>query len=378
MIPVELGDAPKLNDTVRFWQFNSDGLPITTEGKLLATESANPFTNGDPFILYNIKSSVTPLQGGAGNPIMNEEGKLIGLSCFITPESQKVQAITQTMLDHYLKQVKTGNYIGFPADGIEIADLNDPVFRKYLGLSEEGGGIYLSKVPENCSFYSAGLRTGDVVESINGHAIDNKGLIKDPSLGPISFNYFLRDTAAPGDVVKVEVRRKQADGSSKPMTFDVTLDRQFMDKDIINPTPFIEPRYRIYGGLVFIPLSGALIDELSKITKNQLPTELLNAIKHKDEFRKNGVDEIIVYLTAMPTPATLGYAQLAPSIVEKIDGVPVKGLSHLNELLDKPSPKGIKNISISMHPYTMYISQDAAGKADNLIKKRITPVLSKD
>lgn len=50
LVPVALGKAPRLGDKVTFWQFNGDGLPITTSGTLLATESACPFTNGEPFV----------------------------------------------------------------------------------------------------------------------------------------------------------------------------------------------------------------------------------------------------------------------------------------------------------------------------------------
>ena len=40
LVPVTLGKAPKLGDKVEFWQFNADGLPITTSGSILATESS--------------------------------------------------------------------------------------------------------------------------------------------------------------------------------------------------------------------------------------------------------------------------------------------------------------------------------------------------
>ena len=51
LVPVTLGNAPRLGDKVTFWQFNDDGLPITTSGTLLATESSSPFTNSEPFVL---------------------------------------------------------------------------------------------------------------------------------------------------------------------------------------------------------------------------------------------------------------------------------------------------------------------------------------
>ena len=102
LVPVTLGKAPKLGDKVEFWQFNADGLPITTSGSILATESSCPFTSGEPFVLYNVKSSVTPLRGGAGNPVMTGK-ELIGLSASCNPSAQKVLAVTQTMISRFLE-----------------------------------------------------------------------------------------------------------------------------------------------------------------------------------------------------------------------------------------------------------------------------------
>ena len=167
LVPVALGKAPRLGDKVTFWQFNGDGLPITTSGTLLATESACPFTNGEPFVLYNVKSSVTPLKGGAGNPVMRGN-ELVGLSASCDPSAQKVLAVTHTMISRFLEQARAGNYTGFPADGTQVTELTDPVFRKFLGLPETGGGFYVVKLPVYGSFYKAGVRPGDVVESVTG------------------------------------------------------------------------------------------------------------------------------------------------------------------------------------------------------------------
>lgn len=71
-----------------FWQFNDDGLPITTSGTLLATESSSPFTNSEPFVLYNVKSSVTPLKAAPGKP-HHEGNKLVALSASCDPSAQK-------------------------------------------------------------------------------------------------------------------------------------------------------------------------------------------------------------------------------------------------------------------------------------------------
>lgn len=110
------------------------------------------------------------------------------------------------------------------------------------------------KLPVYGSFYKAGVRPGDVVESVNGIPLDSKGLIRDPALGPVSANVLFRDSAMPGDTITLGIRRKDKDGVSQPMTLDVKLDRSALEGDLINPAPFISnPPYRIYGGLVFVP-----------------------------------------------------------------------------------------------------------------------------
>ncbi len=375
LVPVKLGQAPKLGDRGNFWQFNDDGLPITTEGTLLATESEAPFANGEPFLLYNIKSSVTPLRGGGGNPVMVGD-ELVGLSMSCNTSAQKTLVATHTMLSGFLKQAMSGKYVGFPADGTEIAELTDPVFRKYLGLEERGNGVYIADLPSYGPFYKAGVRSGDVLMSINGIDVDSKGLIKDPALGPVSASVLLRESACPGDTVELGIRRKDDSGVSQPMTLKVTLDRSALDNDIIDQSPFIEnPSYRIYGGLVFVPLTNALLE---KVNNRALPPTIAEALANKDEFVKKGVDEIVLYMLAIPTQATLGYAEMAPSIVNKVNGVQVKNLKHLNQLLDQPAPNGIHCIEVSQQPYKHYKSTDDAKQADAFIQMRAIPVLRKD
>ncbi len=375
LVPVKLGQAPKLGDHVQFWQFNDDGLPITTEGTVLATESDNPFTPCETFVLYNVKSSVTPLRGAAGNPVMVGD-KLVGLSMSCNTSSQKSLVATHTMLSGFLKQAMSGKYVGFPADGTEIAELTDPVFRKYLGLEERGNGVYIADLPSYGPFYKAGVRPGDVLMSINGIEVDSKGLIKDPALGPVSMGMLVRDSATPGDTVELGIRRKDDKGVSQPLTIKATLDRSALENDIVDPVPFIEePAYRIYGGLVFTPLTGAL---LNKISGRTLHPAISSAIEDKEEFVKKGVDEIVLYVMAIPTQATLGYAEMVPAVVNKVNGTQVKNLKHLNELLDAPATDGIHRIEISQQPYMIYMSTDAAKQADDFIKTRAIPVLRRD
>ncbi len=378
LVPVKIGNAPKLGDEVKLWQFNDDGLPIITDGRLLATESGCPFTMCEPFVLYNVKSSVTALRGGGSNPIMVGD-TLVGISTNIQPTNQKVLSLTTPLIKTFLKQAQSGKYVGFPTDGAEVTPLTDPVFRKYLGLPETGGGLYVANLPEASSFYQAGVRKGDVIETINDQVIDSRGLIKDANLGPVSANFLFRDTAVPGDTITLKIKRKNTQGISEPHTIKAKLNRDSVDKDIINQNPFIsEPTYRIYGGLVFMPITQAFLNDLGAMAKSNLPNTIRRTLNDKEKLKKEGVTEPVVLLSALPTPATLGYTQMTLSVVKKINGVNIRNLAHLNELLDKPGTEDIQTIEITEAPYTLYMSKKAAAQADFFIQMRAIPKLRRD
>ncbi len=71
------------------------------------------------------------------------------------------------------------------------------------------------------------------------------------------------------------------------MTLDVKLDRSALEGDLVNPAPFISnPPYRIYGGLVFVPLTGALMGEINKLSKNHPPSTWWKPLKRKRTYGK--------------------------------------------------------------------------------------------
>lgn len=376
LVPVEFGSPAKINDQMEIWQFNNEGLPLVTNGTLQATDFSSPFIGENGFTLYNIKAPITTIQGGAGNPVI-KDGKLIGLSNRCNTENQQVFATTHTTLKSFLDQIKSGTYKGFPIDGLMVAELTDEVFRRYLGLPESGGGLYVSDLPKHGNFYQAGLRSGDVILAVNDIPLDALGMYQDANLGPVSCSTLLNEAAQIGDVIKLKVSRRQDDGKAKEMDLHVTLNRSALDKDIIDHQSFPEPGYTIYGGMTFTPLSTALIREIMNVTNNRMPPTLSDALKNKDKYQEDGVEEIVTYLFAIPTKATLGYDRLSPSIVESVNGVKVKSLKHLNELLDGPAQNNVHHLRINRSPYSMYISKDEADKANKQLQMSGIPELRK-
>ncbi|MFR4416852.1 MAG: hypothetical protein ACLT8E_05440 [Akkermansia sp.] len=112
--------------------------------------------------------------------------------------------------------------------------------------------------------------------------------------------------------------------------------------------------------------------EINKSKNRPLNLEATRKGRHPEK----GVDEIV-----FPTARPPGHAGLCPDELlhcGKRNGVQVKSLKHLNQLLDLPAPGGTHRIEVTQQPYTMYMSQKEAAKADRFIQMRAVPVLRRD
>ena len=370
MVPVPIGKDLPLNSTVQLWQFSDEGLPLVADGTIL---SAEPFSadNDSPAFLYNrIRAALNPVTGGATIPVISD-GKLAGISLNYKESNQRAVTATVRVINGFLNNA-AGNKPGFPVMGIQVAPLTDPVFREYLKLAPSGNGIYITNVVPHSSAARAGVKKGDVLESINGHAVDNRGLTRDPLLGPVPAGTLMHDSQSIGDTIHITIRR---DG--KPMELSLKMDRDALDKDIISLDRAANavPPYIIYGGFVFQKFTDPYIKSLKDRNDGNMPMEFLELLNNKADYAKEEAEEIVIIGPVLPTPATLGYNNSGFCAVKKINGVPVKSLAHLAELLNKPGESDIIEIETNKVPFKLYVSRSMCDASNDALQRRAIPVL---
>lgn len=354
-----------LGDEVEIWQFTGKGLDSTTSGTLESTNWGVPLTYGMPFVLYEIKSPVNAVTGGATMPVI-KDGKLAGLSLMSETSEQLLVSLPIRTIRSFMERALDQNgYQGLPAAGLVTEELMDPVFKRYLKIDEKNGGVYISEVREHSSAYKAGIKKGDVLLNVNGHRIDGRGMVMDEKLGPVNCSALMRDWAKVGNVVKLTVSR---DGEEK--VFDVTLDRDSLEKALIAVTNDEgQPRYIVYGGLVFQPVSRPYVSDVYQNDPNKMRSEILDVFDREEELSKEGREEVILLTHILPTPATHGYEGYGFSMLDRIDGAIPKNMKHLSELLNAVANKEVIEIKINKPPYSFYISPKDAIKSNDYIKK---------
>jgi serine protease Do len=118
--------------------------------------------------------------GNSGGPLVNLEGKVIGINSAIKSRSGGWQgvgmAISSNMAHNVMDQLLRDGVVHRGYLGVQIKDIDSPELAAKLGLKDSHGAV-VTQVFENGPANKAGLQDGDVIVSLNGRAVkDGKGL----------------------------------------------------------------------------------------------------------------------------------------------------------------------------------------------------------
>lgn len=359
--------------------------------KLTAHPVGRPLKLGDKAELHTITPNLTPMRVGVevesvdqdamlprlemraekpfnmegdGLPILQDD-HLVALVDMHDTREQSLTCINAEFINRFLDESTTsGN--GVPVLGLRFEELNDPIFSKYLKLNPDQGGIYVSKVLPSGSAQAAGVREGDVITSIEDLPLDKLGRAKHPIYGLMDALHLIRSLKPVGQQIKLGISR---DGAEQEIS--VLLNRDALDKNLLGQEkPNVAPRYIVWGGLVFQPITTTYLNALPNLS---LP--LLLVKEHQEELQAEGRKELVGLTLVIPTPATLSYDALGFCLVEEVNGKRVHSFAEFAELLDTPTDNGITELTINQPPYRIYLDRQAAEATNDVIRRRAIPRL---
>ena len=207
--PLELADSDKLE--VGEWVLaigNPFGLSHSVTAGIVSAKSRSGFglTSYEDFIQTD--AAINP--GNSGGPLVNLDGKVVGISTFIISRSGGYMgigfAIPINMAKNIYEQlVEKGEVVrGFL--GIWYDELSDDL-REALGLDKDTKGVAITKVIKDTAAEKAGLKHNDVILEFDGKQVE-------------SAEQFRKGVALlePGTKVKLTVLR---DGKRKNFTVEL-------------------------------------------------------------------------------------------------------------------------------------------------------------
>jgi len=362
-VPFALTAPPKIGQTLEMLQVEENGQSILTPGMLQSIDVTSNFLPGQSFLTYMVKASMQSATSSFSLPVL-QDGKLAGVLISYNSKDQICDVAATDIVSRFLKEAASGNYKGFPSLGVLIARTEDNSFRQWLKLTDDQGGLYLRSVRKGGAADLAGIKQGDVLLAVDGHAIDRRGFYQHPNYGSLSWGNLIRGEKFTGDVITLSLWR---DG--KPLEVKATLTREEEGSRLVPNYNFGRaPNFLIKGGLVFQELSRPLLESFGEDWAARAPLNFLDALENPEKY-EGKVDRIVFLSASIPTPATVGYESLRNLIVRKVNGKEIRNMKDMASAF-KGNLSEQHSIEFAEEDFTIYLDEAVSTAVDNQLLKR--------
>lgn len=181
------------------------GGPTATEGIISALDRSINTSEGSHLShLVQTDAAINP--GNSGGPLLTLDGKVVGINSAGSQDAQNIGfAIAVDTARPILDQLEAGKTVTRAYLGVTTLAVDSSVAAKY-GL-EVDHGILVTTVASGTAAEAAGIKAGDVIESINATATDEPGVLGDAI-----------KNAGAGSTVHISINRNGTD-----LTVDATL-----------------------------------------------------------------------------------------------------------------------------------------------------------
>ena len=223
--------------------------------------------------------------------------------------------IPTPVIEHFLADLADGHYNGFPQAGIRVTSLLNPAYRSMLKLPDDNTGVRVDGFLPGSTCDTV-LKQDDVLLRIGSFPVASDGTIlyQGNRLGAALGFQFSQD----GESIPLELWR---DGcrikESLPMHV-YTADRAtgYQDDAL--------PRYFVYGGMVFTPLS---LDYLKALGRDSAGGDFFYELfYHAYEDPQTAPPERVVLSAVLADEVNANVGVRGRAMVEQINGFPIDSL----------------------------------------------------
>lgn len=310
--PLEIGVLPKVRSTVVTYGYPAGGEQISyTRGVVSRTEVQNYVQPGNRSLLaVQTDAAINP--GNSGGPVIQDD-KAVGVAFQGMPGLENAGFfIPPPIIQHFLKDVADGAYDGFPQAGIGLMPLQNEAFRRFLKLPDDDRGVridHLQPVPATQKL----IRADDVLLQVGPYAVGSDGTILYEG-NRVHVSVAISD-AQSGENAQLKIWR---DG--KPL--DVSLPVSVIRDDVAEGNQYDTlPRYFVYGGLVFTPLSRDYLRTLGQNWSDAANANLVYELfYHRLEDPATARKEPIVLATVLRHSVNASVEGLGRALIDTING----------------------------------------------------------
>lgn len=328
IVPMEIGITPPVRSEVQVAGYPIGGIGMSiTQGIISRIEESRYVHSSCTLLAAQLDAAINP--GNSGGPVIYD-GRIAGIAFQGRRDGENLGYMIPTeIIRHFLADLDNGKVDGFPSPFFKYFRLTNQDMRRALKMRKTHSGVLVCNVAGSAK---TELRNGDVLLKIDGRAVSNNGNVTMPD-GELRTLRFLLCDKQVGETAELEVLR-----GGKVLTLGQPMQRlPYLCRNIRNTMP----EYYIIGGLVFTALSENLMADLCSPHMG-LFSSLLGPIdtrgerlkKYLGEFSAFPDQELVILQTILADKVSNGMQKCDLQPITEVNGVPVRNLRHLAELVD--------------------------------------------
>jgi S1-C subfamily serine protease len=332
MEPLEFGPLPKVRTEVVTYGYPAGGEQISyTRGVVSRIELQGYVNAGNrAYLAAQTDAAINP--GNSGGPVI-QDGKVIGVAFQGQPGLENTGFfIPTTLIDHFLEDISDGRYDGFPQAGIRFVSMQNAAYRKFLGLPDNDMGARVDRiidVPTTRDLF----KLDDVVLKVGDYDVGSDGTIVYEG-NRVFLGVAITDVQS-GGKLKFKVWRDKAEKEIELPVYTYTKDKLEGNQ---HESP---PRYFVYGGLVFTPLSLDYMRTLrGAITDTGVSDLYYELTVRRQEEPEKARTEAVVLSSVLPHAINANFAIKGHELVDKINGIKIDKLEDVIRAFDSAPEDG--------------------------------------
>jgi S1-C subfamily serine protease len=320
---VRIQALPEIKETVLVYGFPQGGSTLSVTKGIVSRIEFTRYDEEVSGVRVQVDAAINP--GNSGGPALID-GRMVGLIFSKLTQSDNIgYIIPSEEIDLFLKDVADGKYDGKPALREALQTLENEALRGYLGLDKKAHGMVVHATDPGIP--NDPLQPMDLITKIGDHDIDNVGMVKIKDNLRLDHRYLTQKVARDGKLPITVIRK------GKTMTIDLPVKSNH--KMLIAPLKGKYPPYFVYGPLVFSPVTTEFAGSIGagRLTGALALIASPLVLRRGDLPRFDGEELVVVTSPMFPHRIGKGYDNPLSKVVKDINGVRVKNLKHLVELL---------------------------------------------
>ena len=315
-------ELPRVKDNINVYGYPTGGTELSvTQGIVSRIEYTDYYYQATGL---RIQVDAALNFGNSGGPAVSD-GKLVGLVFSLIQNAQNIgYLIPVEEIQIFLADIKDGAYDGKPQTHDLIQTVENDALRRRLGLPKGVNGIMIAQPYRDDPGYP--LKEWDVITKIGDTAIDGDGKAQIRYDLRLSAAYLVQKHAKNG-LLPLTVFR---DGKLLAINLPVGSRRELVIPYLLDANP----RYFIFGPFVFSQTTQDYLERLGNQRPDAFgrgPSPLVTRRQDRPAFEH---EELVVVASPLfPHRITKGYDDPNRSVISEVNGVPVRNLRHLVELL---------------------------------------------